>query len=157
MSFHSQAQHSSGNLQRLIERAEAATPDLVSAALDLVLARCEAPRHSETASRIRRLIQSEAWTDAALALFDLEPQLKIRRLTYDAGEWRCTVGGQWPIPEWLDDTVESRHASLPMAILSTLLEGLRMRPPATIATASVPRSQPDPSGILVSMSCDNFG
>jgi hypothetical protein len=130
MSFHQQVQKSPGALQRLIQRAHAITPDLLSAVLGLALARCARPHRLEDARRIGRLIQSEAWTDAALALVDLDRRLTIRRLAYDDGEWRCTVGTQWPVLEWLDDTAEAGHAVLPLAILSAWLEGLRMSAPS---------------------------
>jgi len=43
-------------------------------------------------ARIERLIESGAWTDAALALIDLElPQWQLRRIAYDEGEWHCAL------------------------------------------------------------------
>jgi hypothetical protein len=156
MSFHSHVQNSPGELQRRIQRADAATPDLVSAVLGLVLARCATPHRLEHAGRIGRLIQSEARTDAALALVDLDRRRTIRRLTYDDGEWHCAVGGQWPVPEWLDDTVEASHAVLPLAILSAWLEGLRVSPPSSVRATSVPRSRSESSEGLLSLNCDNF-
>ena len=36
--------------------------------------------------------QFGAWTDAALALIDLElPQWQFRRIAYDEGEWSCAL------------------------------------------------------------------
>jgi hypothetical protein len=154
MSFHQQVQKSPGALQRLIQRADAVTPDLLSAALGLALARCATPHPLDDARRIGRLIQCEAWTDAALALVGLDRRLTVRRLVHDDGEWRCTVGTQWPVPEWLDDTAEAGHAVLPLAILGAWLEGLRMSAPAP--ATSVPRSRSEPSDVLLSMNCDNF-
>ena len=69
-------------------------------------------------ARIERLIQSEAWTDAALALIDLElPQWQVRRIAYDQGEWHCALSRQRELPEWLDQSIETHHADLPLAIL----------------------------------------
>jgi hypothetical protein len=82
--------------------------------------------------------------------------LTIRRLAYDDTEWRCTVGTQWPVPEWLDDTAEARHAVLPLAILSAWLEGLRVSVPSAVPAASVPRFPSESSDVLLSMNCDNF-
>src|SRR5712672_3233667 len=155
MSFHQQVQKSPGALQRLIQRADTVTPDLLSAALGLALARCATPHRLDDARRIGRLIQSEAWIDAALALVGLD-RLTIRRLAYDDTEWRCTVGTQWPVPEWLDDTAEARHAVLPLAILSAWLEGLRVSVPPAAPATSVPGSPSESSDVLQSMNCDNF-
>jgi hypothetical protein len=156
MSFHQQVQKSPGALQRLIQRADTVTPDLLSAALGLALARCATPHRLDDARRIGRLIQSEAWIDAALALVGLDRRLTIRRLAHDDGEWRCTVGTQWPVPEWLDDTAEAGHAVLPLAILSAWLEGLRISAPSAVPTTSVPRVPSESSDMLLSMNCDNF-
>ena len=61
-------------------------------------------------ARIERLIQSGAWTDAALALIDLElPQWQIRRIAYDEGEWHCALSRQRELPDWLDQSIEARH------------------------------------------------
>src|SRR5712672_4757586 len=156
MSFHQQVQKSPGALQRLIQRTDTVTPDLLSAALGLALARCASPHRLDDARRIGRLIQCEAWTDAALALVGLDRRLTIRRLAYDDTEWRCTVGTQWPLPEWLDDTAEAGHAVLPLAILSAWLEGLRMSLPSAVPATSVPRSPTESRDVLLTMNCDNF-
>src|SRR5262250_1998505 len=43
---------------------------------------------SEKTARVEQLIAAGAWTDAALALIDLElPLWQVRRLAYDEGEW----------------------------------------------------------------------
>src|SRR6476620_8627226 len=52
-------------------------------------------------ARVERQIQSGAWTDAALALIDLElPQWQIRRLVYDEGEWHCALSRERELPDW---------------------------------------------------------
>ena len=82
-------------------------------------------------ARIDRLIQSGAWVDAALALIDLElPQWQIRRLAYDEGEWHCALSRQRELPDWLDQSIEARHAELPLAILSAFVEARRVGAPA---------------------------
>jgi hypothetical protein len=56
-------------------------------------------------------------------VLDLElPQWKLRRIAYDDGEWRCCLGQQWPLPKWLDDTVDIGHLVLPLAILNAMIE-----------------------------------
>jgi len=81
---------------------------------------------SAKAARVKRLIQSQAWTDAALALIDLElPQWQVRRLSYDEGEWYCALSRQREVPDWLDESIETRHADLALAILSAFVEARR--------------------------------
>ena len=82
-------------------------------------------------ARIERLIQSGAWTDAALALIDLElPQWQLRRIAYDEGEWHCALSRERELPDWLDQSAEGRHADLALAILSAFVEARRISAPA---------------------------
>ena len=82
-------------------------------------------------ARIERLIQSDAWIDAALALIGLElPQWQIRRIAYDSGEWHCALSRQRELPEWLDQSIEAHHADLALAILTTFVEAQRISAPA---------------------------
>jgi hypothetical protein len=75
------------------------------------------------AARIEQLIRSQAWTDATVALIDLElPQWQVRRLAYDDGEWYCALSRQRDLPDWLDQSVETRHADLALAMLSAFVE-----------------------------------
>ena len=77
------------------------------------------------------MIQSGAWTDAALALIDLElPQWQIRCLVYDEGEWHCALSRQRELPDWLDEPIEGRHADLAIAILSAFVEARRLNAPS---------------------------
>ena len=88
------------------------------------------PVRTPRAARIERLIQSQAWTDAALALIDLElPQWQVRRLAYDDGEWYCALSRQRELPDWLDQSIETRHADLALAILSAFVEAQRISAP----------------------------
>ncbi len=85
---------------------------------------------SEKTARVERLIQSGAWTDAALALIDLElPLWQVRRLAYDDGEWHCALSRERELPDWLDDFIEARHADLALAILSAFVEAQRASEP----------------------------
>ena len=89
------------------------------------------------AARVKHLIQSQAWTDATLALIDLElPQWQIRRLTYDGGEWYCALSRQRDLPDWLDQSIEARHADLALAMLSAFVEAQRIN--STSSRTSVP-------------------
>jgi len=91
--------------------------------------------------------------DAALALIELElPQWQVRRIAYDEGEWYCALSRQRELPEWLDQSIETQHADLPLAILSAFVEAQRV--PAPSSRTSVP---PVPSNALyVALCCDNF-
>jgi hypothetical protein len=107
-------------------------------------------------SRIERLIESGAWTDAALALLELElPQWQLRRLAYDDGEWHCALSRQRELPEWLDDrSIESRHADLSLAILSAFVDARRKSAPSNrTSVPAVPRAV---NPLYEPACCDNF-
>jgi hypothetical protein len=108
-------------------------------------------------ARIERLIESGAWTDAALALLELKlPQWQLRRLTYDEGEWHCALSRQRELPEWLDDrSVESHHADLSLAILSAFADAQRKS--AAANKTSVPAVPWPTSPLNELLNCDNFG
>ena len=107
-------------------------------------------------ARIERLIQSGAWTDAALALIDLElPQWQLRRIAYDEGEWHCALSRERELPDWLDQSAESRQADLALAILSAFVEARHISAP--LSRPSVPAVQPDPTPLYEAVLSDNFG
>src|SRR4051812_5346286 len=93
--------------------ANAVTPELMS---DLVATACHrllSTGASETTTRIKDLIRHRAWTEAALALVDLElPHWQLRRIAYDEGEWYCALSRERELPDWLDPSVEARHPDL---------------------------------------------
>jgi hypothetical protein len=106
-------------------------------------------------ARVERMIQCGAWTDAALALIDLElPQWKIRRLVYDEGEWHCALSRQRELPDWLDQAIETHHADLALAILSAFVEAIRTIPPAS--KTSVPAAPLALGGLYEAVCCDDF-
>jgi len=77
---------------------------------------------SERSARIMRLVDAEAWTDAALALIEFElPLWQVRRIAYDEGEWHCALSRERELPDWLDAAVEARHADLALALLSAFI------------------------------------
>ena len=89
-------------------------------------------RSSEKTARLEQLIRSGAWTDAALALIDLElPLWQVRRIAYDEGEWHCALSRERELPDWLDQSIEARHADLALAILSAFVETQRVSEPET--------------------------
>jgi hypothetical protein len=110
---------------------------------------------AEKANRIYQLIEAGAWTDAALALIELElPAWKLRRLVYEDGEWLCSLSRQPNLPVALDDTADASHEVLPLAILSAFVEARRrtgaMRETSLQIVPQVRRS----AGYAIC--CDNF-
>src|SRR5882724_7629967 len=99
------------------------------------------PLVRQTAASIERLIHAGAWTDTALALIELElPQWKVRRIAYDEGEWHCALSRQRELPEWLDQSIETHHADLPLAILSGFIDAQRISAPRSrTSVPAVPR------------------
>jgi hypothetical protein len=67
---------------------------------------------------IDRLIEAHAWTDAALALIELQlPQWQLRRLAHEEGKWLCRLSRQRGNADGMDVAVDGRHELLPLAIL----------------------------------------
>src|ERR1700704_6539482 len=114
-----------GRLEAQLRRAQALTPELIS---DVLAEGCVrfATRGSAAKFRIDRLIESGAWTDAALALVELElPQWKLRRMLYEDGEWHCTLSKRPQLPIGFDEVAEGSHEILALAILIALLQARR--------------------------------
>jgi hypothetical protein len=146
-------------LRRAIGRANSVTPELVSELLDLMLAHCAAPNRAACEARVRRLITVQAWTEAALALIGLDHTRTLRRISFEDGEWRCVIGSKWPIPDWLDEPIESIHELLPLAILGALADAVHHGPARISCPWSVPASVSDENeagGSFGAVSCDNF-
>jgi hypothetical protein len=131
------------------------TVELVSDVVATSCPRLALLRHTERTARAEQLIESGAWTDAALALLALElPQWQLRRIVYDDGEWYCALSKQREMPEWLDQSIEARHADLPIAILRAFVSARQVSAPST--RSSVPIA-PRAVGELYQPVCsDNF-
>ena len=111
-------------------------------------------RKGKTA-RLEHLIRSEAWTDAALTLIDLElPQWQVRRIAYDQGEWHCALSRQRELPEWLDQSIEPHHADLPLAILSAFADARLSSAPSD--RTSVPFVPREANPLYDAVLTDNF-
>ena len=103
------------------------TAEFLSDIIRATSRRLPSAKQNARAARVEHLIQSQAWTDAALALIDLElPQWQVRRLAYDDGEWYCALSRQRELPDWLDQAIETHHADLALAILSAFVEARRV-------------------------------
>ena len=145
-------------LQDRLRRAQAVTPDLMAKVVAGACTRLAMPRRPFKAAKIERLIELEAWTEAALALVELElPQWRLRRLICEEGYWLCSLSKQWNLPAWLSDSAEARHESLPLAILSALIEARQGGELGTGRPGSaVPQCPLEPASRAEVMCCDNF-
>ena len=142
-------------LEGRLHDADAVTTGLMAEIVGTVCRRFPPLRSTGKTARIARLIESEAWTDAALALIDLElPQWQVRRIAYDEGEWHCALSRARELPDWLDQSIEIHHADLALAILSAFVEARRVR--ATTSGTSVPAVPRDPNPLYIPVCCDNF-
>jgi len=135
--------------------ANAVTAELMSEVISKACLRFPSQGQSAKTARVERLIQSGAWTDAALALIDLElPQWQVRRLAYDEGEWYCALSRERELPDWLDQSVEAHHAELALAVLSAFVEVQRVTAPAS--RPSVPAVSRDANPLYEPVCSDNF-
>ena len=143
------------DLSDRLRDARAVTGSLLSDVIKEACWRFPPVRRTDKTARIERLIESEAWTDAALALIELElPQWKVRRIAYDEGEWCCAVSRQRELPDWLDQSIESAHADLPLAILGAFLDAQRVSAPS--ARASVPAVRGGADALDEPLCCENL-
>jgi len=126
--------------------APAATVDLVAEIIGETCRRFPSMGQPEKTARIERLIQTGAWTDAALALIDLElPQWQVRRIAYDEGEWYCALSRERELPDWLDQSIEAYHPDLALAILSAFVEARTIAAPSSRTSVPiVPREAAAP-------------
>jgi hypothetical protein len=113
------------------------------------------PQHPTPKAKLLRLIESGAFTDAVLALIELEaPDWKLRRLLYDNSEWHCSLSKQLGLPADLDEMAEASHSVLPLAILGALAEARSMNLRAReVRSNSVPQVRPVRG---YPACCDNF-
>ena len=139
-----------------LRNAYAVTAEFLSDIVNQTCRRFPSVRQSGKTARIERLIQSGAWTDAALALIDLElPQWQLRRIAYDEGEWHCALSRERELPDWLDQSAEGRHADLALALLSAFVEAQRLSAP--LRRPSVPAVRSDAGALYEPVLSDNFG
>ena len=139
-----------------LSSANAVTPQLMTEVVGAACRRFPSMGQVEKTARIERLIGSEAWTDAVLALIDLElPLWKVRRIAYDEGEWYCALSRERELPDWLDRSIEARHADLALAILSAFVEAQHIATPSS--RPSVPAVSRDANPLYQPVCCDNFG
>jgi hypothetical protein len=139
-----------------LRTANAVTAEVMSEVIGVACRRFPSMGQTDKTARIEQLIRSEAWTDAALALIDLElPLWQVRRLAYDEGEWYCALSRQRELPDWLDQSIEARHADLSLAILSAFVEAQRASAPSSQPSVPVVKGNLNP--LYEPVCCDNFG
>jgi hypothetical protein len=147
--------HEPTDLNDQLRDAGTVTAELMSEIVAGACRRFPSMGQTDKTARIERLMESGAWTDAALALIDLElPQWQIRRLAYDEGEWHCALSRERELPEWLDRSIETRHADLALAILSAFVDARRASVPS--GRTSVPSYRGDTNPLYAPMVSDNF-
>lgn len=155
MPFPSDHQETTGLAARL-RGASAVTADVMSDVIGQACQRFPSLAQIEKSSRLERLLESGAWTDAVLALIDLElPLWQMRRIAYDEGEWHCALSRQRELPDWLDSAVEARHADLALAMLGAFVEARRLSPSAS--RTSVPLVRRNADAMFDPVLCDNLG
>jgi hypothetical protein len=142
----------------LIDRlhdAFAVTPSLIDEITREACRRFPSQGQAGKTARVEQLIAMGAWTDAALALIELElPLWRVRRLAYDDGEWYCSLSRERELPDWLDQSIEGRHADLALAILSAFVEVQCSSAPSS--RTSVPTSGRRENLLYEPLFTDNF-
>jgi hypothetical protein len=155
MFLNSQRSEQLATLAWQVGAADEATSQLFSEVVIATARRLWAPGEAAKATQLHDLIEAGALTQAALNLIDLElPLWKLRRIAYDEGEWHCAMSRQRELPEWLDQAVETRHASLTLAILGAYIETLGQtelsREPSRTSVPQTRAEQYEP------LYCENF-
>jgi hypothetical protein len=144
------------SLSERLRDAHAMTRPLMLEIIDHACRRFPSLGQSERTARVMRLIDAEAWADAALALMEIElPLWQVRRIAYDEGEWHCALSRQRELPDWLDAAVEARHTDLALALLSAFIEVQASA--AEVSRPSVPSVRPALDPLYEPVGCDNFG
>src|SRR5260370_6695482 len=102
-----------GRLTHQLRLAPVPTSDLFAAVIADACTRLTRPQHAPNAARIRWLIGACAWTDAALALIELElSQWQLRRLLHADGEWLGSFSRPGRLPAAVLAMTEAGHGSL---------------------------------------------
>src|SRR5262245_9166944 len=144
----------SATLGERLQHALSVTPSLIADIIRESGRRFPSQGQAGKTERLGQLIKMGAWTDAALALIELElPQWQVRRIAYDDGEWYCALSRIRELPDWLDESIEGRHTDLALAILSALVEA--RRDSASANRTSVPPSGRRENAHYEPLLCDN--
>ncbi|UFW47904.1 MULTISPECIES: hypothetical protein [Bradyrhizobium] len=143
------------SLGKRLANAHALTQPLMLDIIDHACRRFPSLGQSARTARLMRLIDAEAWTDAALALIEIElPLWQVRRIAYDEGEWHCALSRERELPDWLDAAVEAHHADLAIALLSAFIEVQALAVEAS--RPSVPTVRLAMDSLYEPVACENF-
>jgi hypothetical protein len=140
-------------LEEQLHCAEAVTSELMA---DVMANGCVrlAALGGASKAKLNLLIEASAWTDAAMALLELElPQWKLRRLVKEDGEWFCSLSKQPEFPIGYDDVAEANHDLLPLALLLAFVQARRATTEGAMCKTTVPQVRPVVENALC---CDNF-
>jgi hypothetical protein len=147
--------HDLGELNARLRDAGKADAPLIGEVIDAACRRYPSLGQTAKSARLAQLIESNAWTDAALALIDLElPLWQVRRLAYDDGEWHCALSRERELPDWLDQSIEARHADLALAILGAFVEARRAGVPES--RTSVPDARVGTRDFYETLPIENY-
>ena len=148
--------HDAPSLSDRLRNAQGMTGPLMRDIIDRACRRIPSLGQSERTARLMQLIDAEAWTDAALALTQLElPLWHVRRIAYDEGEWHCALSRERELPDWLDAAVEGCHGDLAIALMSAFVEVQALA--VEVSRPSVPSVRPALDPLYEPSSCENFG
>jgi hypothetical protein len=141
-------------LESALRNAQEPSLDLLMQIKSSVCTRILHLAKTETIDRLFHLAQIGAWTDAALALIELElPFWRVRRLAYENGEWLCSLSCRPNLPLTIDDCAEATHEILPLAMLCAFVEACRKRYTMRESVSIVPRIQLWPEQTIC---CENY-
>lgn len=138
-------------LSARIAHSDRATPELIRHVMARIGSR--RPWFDASMTPIERLVDAGAWTEAAVALAEELPGWTLSRLDHEDGEWYCTLVSRWRMPRWMAESVEGRHAILPLAILSAILAALEQpgrKPPQVHDAALLTQGTETP------VCCENY-
>ena len=137
-----------------LHSAQEPTLDLLAEIISGACSRIPRYAKAEAFDRLIHFAKVGAWTEATLALIELElPLWRVRRLAYENGEWLCSLSYQPNLPIAFDDCAEATHEVLSLAMLCAFVEACRSRDAMQESVSSVPHIQPWPEHI---MCCENY-
>ena len=144
-----------GALDNALQNAQEPSLALLGKIINGACTRIPVLAQADALTHIIRFAEIGAWTEAAFALIELElPLWRVRRLTYENGEWLCSLSHQPNLPMTLDDCAEGIHETLPLAMLCAFLEACRQRHMAQKPVSSVPQVAQTSVGHIVC--CENY-
>ena len=137
-----------------LHNAQGPTLDLLAEIITGACSRIPRCAKAEAFDRLIHFAKVGAWTEATLALIELElPLWRVRRLAYENGVWLCSLSHQRNLPMAFDDCAEATHEVLPLAMLCAFVEACRRRDAMQESVSTVPHIQPWPEQIIC---CENY-